>query len=91
MTKERPRFQERIIQDPEVLVGKPVVRGTRIPVELVLAKLAENPDLGELFMDYPRLTIDDVRACLEYAKGLVERKERARRPLINPPTATPAL
>ena len=49
------------------MVGKPVVKGTRIPVELVLAKLAHNPDLDELFADYPRLTIDDVKACLEYA------------------------
>ena len=47
MAKEqpRPRYSERIVQDPEILVGKPVVKGTRIPVELVLAKLAHNPDL----------------------------------------------
>jgi uncharacterized protein (DUF433 family) len=57
-------YQDRIIQDPEILVGKPVVKGTRIPVELVLAKLAANPDVRELFLDYPRLTLDDVRACL---------------------------
>ena len=56
------------------MVGKPVVKGTRIPVELVLAKLAHNPDLEELFADYPRLTIDDVKACLEYAQALVEKK-----------------
>ena len=54
------------------MVGKPVVKGTRIPVELVLAKLAPIPDLEELFADYPRLTIDDVKACLEYAQALVE-------------------
>ena len=57
-------YQDRIIQDPEILVGKPVVKGTRIPVELVLAKLAANPDVRELFLDYPWLTLDDVRACL---------------------------
>lgn len=91
MTKELQRYHERIIQDPEVLVGKPVVRGTRISVELVLAKLADNPDLGELFADYPRLTIEDVKACLEYAKVLVEREKRARKPLTNPPAAAPAL
>jgi uncharacterized protein (DUF433 family) len=48
-------------------------------VELVLAKLARNPDLGELFEDYPRLTVEDVQACLEYALSLVEREQRARR------------
>ena len=69
MAKEqpRPRYSERIVQDAKILVGKPVVKRTRIPVELVLAKLAHNPDLDELFADYPRLTIDDVKACLEYA------------------------
>jgi len=45
-----------------------VVKGTRIPVELVPAKLATNPDLDELFRDFPRLTVDDVRACLAFAE-----------------------
>jgi uncharacterized protein (DUF433 family) len=56
--------------DPEVMVGKPVIKGTRIPVELVLAKLAVNPDLNELFLDYPELTVDDIRACLAYTSRL---------------------
>ncbi len=74
-TEQRtPAYQERIVRDPEVLVGKPVVKGTRIPVELVLAKLAANPDARELFVDYPRLTIDDVKACLAYAEHLVEQQ-----------------
>ena len=78
MTKQSTRYQERIIQDPEILAGKPVVKGTRIPVELVLAKLAQNPDLDELFADYPRLTTDDVKACLEYARDLVGQTRRAK-------------
>ncbi len=78
---ESEALNGRIIQDPAILVGKPVVKGTRIPVELVLAKLAANPDLGELLQDYPRLTIDDVRACLDYARALVKRQERATRPV----------
>jgi uncharacterized protein (DUF433 family) len=41
--------------------GKPVITGTRMPVELVLAKLAANPDLEEFFLDYPELTVEDVR------------------------------
>ena len=73
--KERATYRDRIVWDPNIMVGKAVVRGTRIPVELVLAKLAHNPDLEELFGDYPRLTIEDVKACLEYATELVERKE----------------
>jgi uncharacterized protein (DUF433 family) len=64
---------DRIVKDPEILTGKPTVRGTRIPVELVIAKLARNPDLGELFEDYLRLTVEDVQACLEYARPLTSR------------------
>ena len=77
MTKEHNKLPERIIQDPDILVGKPVIKGTRIPVELVLAKLAANPDLTELFQDYPRLTVDDVKACLTYAQELVAKRQKA--------------
>jgi uncharacterized protein (DUF433 family) len=80
MKHETARRHDRIIQDPEILVGKPVVKGTRIPVELVLAKLAANPDLDDLFQDYPRLTMDDVKACLDYAAFLVQQQEKAHKP-----------
>ena len=91
MAKERAAYQDRIIRDPNIMVGKPVVKGTRIPVELVLAHLAENPDLDDLFGAFPRLTIDDVRACLDYARVAVG-KERPRLPRqheVASPTATP--
>ncbi|MCL4489623.1 MAG: DUF433 domain-containing protein [Chloroflexi bacterium] len=65
-------FQDRIIVDPEILVGKPVVRGTRIPVELVLKRLSQDLDIATLFESYPRLTADDIKGCLEYAGALVE-------------------
>jgi uncharacterized protein (DUF433 family) len=80
MAKERPTYQDRIIADPEIMVGKPVVKGTRIPVELVLGELAANPDLGELFAAYPRLTVEDVRACLDYAQALAAGKRVHPRP-----------
>ncbi|MBI3968087.1 MAG: DUF433 domain-containing protein [Chloroflexi bacterium] len=78
MTKEQPRYHDRIIQDPEILVGKPVIKGTRIPVELVLKRLAQDLDLETIYASYPRLTPEDIKACLEYAHVLVERKKRAR-------------
>ncbi len=81
MTKETPLYADRIIQDPAILVGKPVVKGTRIPVAVVLEYLAHNPNFDELFADYPRLTMADVQACLDYAQTLVQ-EEAAR-------TATP--
>lgn len=91
MANQRPIYLDRIVRDPTIMVGKPVVKGTRIPVELVLAKLAENPDLAELFADYPRLTREDVQACLEYARVLVERRDRAKvRASASRPAPAPA-
>jgi uncharacterized protein (DUF433 family) len=78
-------YKERIVRDPAVMAGKPVVKGTRIPVETLLAFLAENPDIDELLAAYPRLTIDDVRACLAYAEDKVkQRPPRAKgRPAVS--------
>ena len=67
-----PGEEERIVRDPGVMVGKPVVRGTRIPVELVLEQLAFNLDLDDLFGAYPELTREDVSACLRHAQRAVE-------------------
>jgi uncharacterized protein (DUF433 family) len=83
MTKE---IAPRITVDPKVMVGKPVVKGTRIPVELVLEHLAYNPDVTELFAAYPHLTLDDVKACLAYAQKAVasKRPKTAHRPPTDP-------
>jgi uncharacterized protein (DUF433 family) len=79
MAKEQADYRKRIVADPKVMVGKPVVRGTRIPVEHVLGHLAENPDLTELFAAYPELTQEDVKACLQYAKDTVGDKHASER------------
>jgi uncharacterized protein (DUF433 family) len=65
-------YLDRIIVDPAILVGKPVIKGTRISVEIVLERLSQNLSLQDLFDAYPRLTEDDVKACLEYAHALVQ-------------------
>lgn len=80
MTHVALTHADRIIQDPTILAGKPVIRGTRIPVEVVLEYLAHNPDFVELFADYPRLTMDDVKACLEYARMLVQEEAHVTGP-----------
>ena len=69
---KQPTYQDRIIIDPNILAGKPVVRGTRIPVELVLKRLAQDLNMQTLFEAYPRLTKEDVQACIAYAQALVE-------------------
>ena len=79
MSQKRRPNPGRIIQDPDIMVGKPVVKGTRIPVEMILGQLAYKPDLAELFAIFPELTVDDVRDCLAYAQAAVARKKRARR------------
>jgi uncharacterized protein (DUF433 family) len=58
----------RIVLDSAVLAGKPVVRGTRLSVEFVLGLLAEGWSEADILSNYPNLTIDDVRACLGYAR-----------------------
>ena len=68
-------YQDRIVVDPDIMAGKPVVRGTRIPVDLVLKRLAQDLDLNALFTAYPRLTKEDVQACLTYASALVAGEE----------------
>jgi uncharacterized protein (DUF433 family) len=82
MTDDRALL-DRITVDPDVMVGKPVVRGTRVPVELVLGFLSARPDLDELFAAYPHLTLDDVKACLAYAREAVHRQRRRSRSSVD--------
>ena len=58
---------KRIEIDPKVMVGKPVIRGTRIPVELILEKLAAGQTPEDLRRSYPRLTAEDISAALLFA------------------------
>ena len=60
-------LREHIEVDPEVMLGKPVIRGTRIPVELIVRKLGEGATEADLLDAYPRLTQQDIRAALAYA------------------------
>ena len=57
----------RIEINPAIMLGKPVIRGTRIPVELILRKLSEGATEDDLLDGYPRLTREDIRAALAYA------------------------
>jgi uncharacterized protein (DUF433 family) len=67
MNKGQPEGTSQMMQDPEIMGGKPVVKGTRIPVERVIAHLAHHPDLNDLFAAYPELPVEDVKACLACA------------------------
>lgn len=71
---------ERIEINPKIMLGKPVIRGTRITVELILRKLAEGADLQMLLEAYPHLTDQDIRAAIEYAADALAHEETV--PLI---------
>ena len=63
-------WQDRIIVDPNILSGKPVIRGTRLAVEFILGLLAAGESEAQLLANYPGLTRDDILACLSYASYL---------------------
>ena len=58
---------ERVEINPAIMLGKPVIRGTRIPVELIVRKLSEGATDAELLDAYPRLAVEDIRAALAFA------------------------
>jgi uncharacterized protein (DUF433 family) len=87
MTRDTNAFTERITQNPEIMAGKPVIKGTRIPVERVLAHLAQNPNLADLFTAYPELTEEDVKASFAYARAAIERNGGKARRGIRVPAA----
>ena len=67
-------LMNRIEINPNVMLGKPVIRGTRIPVELLIRKLSEGTTEDELLDAYPRLAKEDIRAALAYAADTLENE-----------------
>lgn len=65
---EHPRIE----RDPEIMNGKPVIKGTRMSVEVILERLAGRHPIEELLSDYPFLTVEDIYAALEYALAAVQ-------------------
>ncbi|MBI2739542.1 MAG: DUF433 domain-containing protein [Rhodospirillales bacterium] len=64
--------QDRIVLDPAILAGKPVIRGTRLSVEFVIGLLADGWTEQEIFGNYPGISADDIRACLAYARDMLK-------------------
>lgn len=65
------RLDDRIESNPEVLAGKPVIRGTRLAVEFILGLLADGWAYDDILGNYPGLEIEDIHACLEYANDVI--------------------
>jgi uncharacterized protein (DUF433 family) len=63
---------DRITTDPEVLAGKPVIRGTRIPVYLILELMAAGNSREDILKEYPELTEEDIASAVEYASQILK-------------------
>jgi uncharacterized protein (DUF433 family) len=68
-------WQERIVIDPNILVGKPAIKGTRLAVEFIIDLLAEGWSESNILSNYPGLTTQDIQACLAYASSMLKAEK----------------
>jgi uncharacterized protein (DUF433 family) len=68
-------WKDRIIVDPKILVGKPIIKGTRLAVEFIVDLLAQGWAEGEILRNYPGITHDDITACLKYATSILKAEK----------------
>lgn len=68
-------WQDRIAVDPNVLVGKPVIKGTRLAVEFIIDLLAKGWSEADVIANYPGITHEDILACLEYASAVIHAEK----------------
>ena len=68
-------LMDRIVVDPEIMVGKPVIKGTRITVQLIVKLLANGETGAEILEDYPDLKKEDIKAALLYASEYLDHEE----------------
>ncbi len=66
---------DRVEINPQVMLGKPVIKGTRITVEIILKKLSQNISFEEILSDYPRLKREDIQAAIAYAAAALSTDE----------------
>ena len=68
-------YTDRIVIDPGIMIGKPVIKGTRITVELILRKLSEEISIEQVIKAYPQLSKEDIYAALTFASDLIANEE----------------
>ncbi len=69
--KEKQKLLARITADPRIFKGKPIIRGMRISVEMILGLLAQRVTIDEILKDYPDLEYEDILACMAYAHSIL--------------------
>ncbi|HDR51421.1 MAG TPA: DUF433 domain-containing protein [Mariniphaga anaerophila] len=68
------KWENHIEANPEIMYGKPVIKGTRIPVDLILEKMSNGTNFQTIISDYPDLNEEDLYACLAYATSLIRNE-----------------
>lgn len=68
-------WQSRITLDTDILVGKPVIKGTRLAVELIVDLLAQGWSNDEILRNYPGIALEDIQACLSYASAVLKSEK----------------
>jgi uncharacterized protein (DUF433 family) len=69
------KLLKRVVTDPKIMLGKPVIKGTRLTVELIVEKMAYGATMDDLIKDYPFLSEDDIRSALLYAAKRLAHEE----------------
>lgn len=69
------KYQNRIITDPKIMTGKPIIKGTRIAVEFVLKLLAQGENVKDILQEYPHLKKEDIYAAIEYATDAIAEEK----------------
>lgn len=68
-------LNKRIVMNPAIMTGKPIIKGTRIPVDMIVRLVAQGMTLQEILEEYPQLTKDDLKAALEYVADMIRGEE----------------
>lgn len=69
------RYRDRITADPDIMLGKPIIKGTRITVELILKKMSEKQNIEQILISYPHLKMEDIYAVLAYSADVIGKEE----------------
>ena len=68
-------MEERIVVNPKIMVGKPIIRGTRIPVDAILNRLADGMTISDILEEYPNITEEDIKAALIYVSHVISGEQ----------------
>lgn len=68
-------LRKKIVVDPKIMVSKPIIKGTRIPVDAIIQRIADCMSIKEILEDYPNLTKEDIKAALQYTVEIIRGED----------------